>query len=153
MDEIEIFIAQSLEGPRKGDGSYIYLLQKKGNDKTLTDWGEKEECTAHILEIDAVITALKRLRRPCSIEIHSAHGWITQIYQNQWLKKWREASWLNSKGKEVANASQLRELSAIIEEGGHNIVNVDSDLRNYTSWMEFAIEKQEERKRDGRKNN
>ena len=143
MDEVSIYIMQSLEGPRAGEGDYVYLLQKEGNDKTLVDFG-KEETTAHGLEVMALIAAFKRLRRPCILRIHSAHGWIQQIFNNDWMTKWQQADWKNSKGKEVANATQLRELSAILENGQHKITSIDSDFGEYKSWLEFALENRRE---------
>ena len=145
MDDVEIFIGQSLEGPRVGDGFFIYVLQKKGTSNILVSNGDDKECTAHSLEINALIAALKRLRRPCRLEIHSAHGWLSQIHANSWMGKWKEADWKNSKGKEVANATQLRELSEIIEKGNHEIILMDHDLHSYTKWMEFEIEKRKKR--------
>lgn len=142
MDEVEIYISQSLEGPRTGYGFYIYLLQKEGSNKTLTDTGDGDNYTAHSLEVMALIDALRRFKRPCKLKVHSAHGWLKQIWVNGWLEKWQSADWKNTKGKEVANADLLRELSAILAEKEHEILEMDCDLKDYTKWMEFQIEKQ-----------
>lgn len=139
MDRVEIYINQTHRSPRSTMGAYQYLISMM-TSKGLADtkgFGAVE-ATAHEAELIALEEALKRFAKPCIIEIHSEHGYITQIIKNNWLKKWKENGYQNSKGEQVAHAERLIEIDRMLSV--HIVEVVDNYLGSFESWMHSQIE-------------
>lgn len=138
---VDIYIEQSVKGPRRLPGAYGYVV-KVETAKGTADIGEFETgngWTAHDIELAAIIAALNRLKKPCEIHLHSSHGFFQMAVENFWLKIWSENGWKNSKGNEVENALMYQEIMNLIECGGHEITKIDKELGEYHEWLRMEV--------------
>ncbi|HLR77002.1 MAG TPA: ribonuclease HI [Balneolaceae bacterium] len=84
-----------------GPGGWAALLQWNGKEKVLT--GSAAKTTNNRMEMQAVIEALKTLKRPCRVHIHSDSALIINAFKQNWIMNWQKRGWKTSKKKPVKN--------------------------------------------------
>ncbi len=140
---VDIYIEQSVKGPRRQAGAYGFVLKtmtSKGPvDRTHFDTGDN--FSSHELELVAIVDALRHLITPCTISIHSVHGWFETVIDGCWIEQWKERNWKSHRGPEVDNRSLYEEILSLTESGGHQIVKIDKDLADYAEWLKREVEK------------
>ena len=68
--------------------------------------GGSKETTNNIMEITAVIEAIKQLKRPCEIEIYSDSAYVVNAFNNGWIYNWIKNNWKTS-GKDPVKNKEL----------------------------------------------
>ena len=66
------------------------------------------------MEIMAAIQALKALKRPCKIRLHTDSQYLKQGITN-WIKKWKRNGWRTADRKPVKNVDLWQALEAELE--------------------------------------
>ncbi len=69
--------------------------------------------TNNRMELTAVISALKALKRPCPLVIHLDSSYVKDGI-TQWIHNWKRKGWKTAAGKPVKNDDLWRELDALI---------------------------------------
>ena len=142
MDNIDLYIYSSIKGNVRKSGSYIYILELKTGKGPATLTGGPmpvEEVTGYQSELMAMIGGLKRLTRPCSINIHASNVTLIAALQNGWYKTWAENDYKNSKGEDISCVDEWKQFNESL--GQSCIDNVVSDKHSYSSWMESECRK------------
>lgn len=141
MDETaDIYISISRKSPRPGKGMYISVLEAMGSSGkagTLTLRKKFDDTTHHQLELHAIVDSLKRFRRPCTVNIHSDHGWFETVRKRGWFDKWQQAGW-NTNGHRVAELYQ--EIYILETVCNMEIGEINKDLGSYKKWLESEME-------------
>lgn len=142
MDETaDIYISISRKSPRPGKGMYISVLEAVGSSGkagTLTLRKKIDNITPHQLELHAIVDSLKRFRRPCTVNIHSDHGWFETIRKQGWFDSWQQAGWI-VKGHTAAGADLYQEIYMIETVCNMEIGEIDKELGSYTTWLDSEI--------------
>lgn len=139
MNQVDIYINQTHRAPKEAEGAYQYIISMQTSKGPADTKGfGVVTATAHEAELIAITEALKRFTAPCSIRIHSEHGYFASIIKNKWLEKWGSNNYMSSKGIPVVHAERLKAIKELI--GGHEIECADNNLGEYTSWMQSQIE-------------
>jgi len=112
---VEIFTDGACSG-NPGPGAYCALIRYKNMEKIIT--GYEENTTNNRMELMAVISALKALRRPCNIKIFTDSQYVTKG-MTQWIFSWIKNNWRNSKKEEIHNKDLWQELYQLSQK--HNI--------------------------------
>lgn len=93
-------------------------------------WHEKKiernrRASANSNLLQAVIDALKALKRPCMLDIctGSEGGYLSGAIRNGWLTEWQRNGWKTAKGEPVKNREQWEELAALM--ANHSIRFID----------------------------
>ena len=84
-----------------GPGGWGAVLLYRG--KRLEIRGGAKATTNNRMELQAVIEALQRLKRPCSIALYSDSQYVIHAFTQGWLSKWKSKGWQRSKGQQVLN--------------------------------------------------
>jgi len=118
-----------------GPGGWGAVLQYGEKIKEIS--GFEENTTNQRMELIAAIEALKGLKEPCSVDLHSDSAYLINAFRQQWFVRWQNNGWLNAKKKPVENRDlwqQLLELSDVhqinwVKVKGHagNIANERCD--------------------------
>jgi ribonuclease HI len=53
--------------------------------------------------MQAVIEALKALKKPCTVKIHSDSALIINAFRQNWINNWQKRGWRKSNKKPVEN--------------------------------------------------
>ena len=73
--------------------------------------GGEADTTNNRMELTAVIEALRALKRPCRVVLHTDSQYV-QKGITEWVHKWKERGWRTSDKKPVKNVDLWMELDA-----------------------------------------
>lgn len=96
-----------------GPGGWAALLKWKQNEKVLT--GGESETTNNRMEMRAIIEALKAIKEPCRVKIHSDSALIINTFRKGWIDNWRKRGWRKANKKPVENQDLWKEMLRAIE--------------------------------------
>lgn len=99
-----------------GPGGWGVLLRSGAHEREL--FGGEACTTNNRMELLAVIEALKALKRPCVLEVHTDSQYV-QKGMTEWLEGWKRRGWLTASRKPVKNADLWRTLDELV--GRHRV--------------------------------
>jgi ribonuclease HI len=109
---VDIYTDGACKG-NPGPGGWGALLSWDGHEREL--WGGEAATTNNRMELTAVIEALRALKRPCKVRLHTDSQYV-QKGITEWLPNWKRRGWRTSGNKPVKNMDLWRELSALAEQ-------------------------------------
>lgn len=105
-DVVDIWTDGACKG-NPGLGGWGALLRHGGREKAIC--GGEANTTNNRMELMAVIQALKALKRPCQVRVHTDSQYV-QKGMNEWLPGWKARGWRTADKKPVKNADLWQEL-------------------------------------------
>jgi ribonuclease HI len=85
--------------PGPGGWGAVLIWNKK--EKVLS--GGSANTTNNRMEMQAVIEALKALKKPCHVKIHSDSALIINAFTKGWIENWLRKGWKKADKKPVEN--------------------------------------------------
>lgn len=113
--QVEAFTDGACSG-NPGPGGWGVILRMGRHEKELA--GGEAATTNQRMELTAAIAALRALKRPCRVKIHSDSKYVVQG-MTEWIHNWKRNGWKNVNKKPVANAELWRELDRLA--AGHEV--------------------------------
>lgn len=107
MDNVTIYTDGACSG-NPGPGGWGSILMSGANKKEI--FGAKKDTTNNIMELTAVIEALKLLKRPCKVDLYSDSAYVVNAFLQNWVFGWIKNGWKNSNKEEVKNKELWQEL-------------------------------------------
>lgn len=96
-----------------GPGGWAALLEWNGQERELK--GSEPETTNNRMEMRAVIEALRALKRPCKVKIHTDSALIVNTFKQHWIDNWQKRGWKKSNKKPVENQDLWKEMLAAMK--------------------------------------
>lgn len=84
-----------------GPGGWAAVLKFGEHVKEIS--GGAPQTTNQRMEIQSVAEALKTLKEPCQVTIHSDSAYVVNCFKQKWYVNWQKNGWRNSKGDAVQN--------------------------------------------------
>ena len=106
MTAVEIFTDGACKG-NPGPGGWGAILRMGHHEKELS--GGDPATTNNRMEMSAVIEALKALKEPCEVRLHTDSRYVIDGI-TKWIFGWQKNGWKNSQKKPVLNADLWLEL-------------------------------------------
>ena len=91
-----------------GPGGWAAILVAQGIEKEIS--GSVASTTNNRMEMTAAIEALKELKRPCTVRVHSDSAYLVSAFKQGWLDKWQLNGWRNAANDPVSNADLWQDL-------------------------------------------
>lgn len=113
--QVQIWTDGACKG-NPGLGGWGALLRQGHHEKAI--YGGEADTTNNRMELMAVIEALKALKRPCDVVVHTDSQYV-QKGMNEWLANWKRRGWRTADKKPVKNADLWQELDALV--GQHTL--------------------------------
>ena len=107
---VEIWTDGACKG-NPGPGGWGALLRQGRHEKEL--FGGEPQTTNNRMELQGVIEALKALKRPCHVVVHTDSQYV-QKGMGEWLPNWKRRGWRTADKKPVRNADLWQELDALV---------------------------------------
>ena len=107
MDEVIIYTDGACSG-NPGPGGWGAILMYKDSKKEIS--GGNKNTTNNIMEMTAVIEALKLLKHPCKVKLYSDSAYVINAFLQNWTKNWIKNNWKTSDKKDVKNKELWQEL-------------------------------------------
>jgi ribonuclease HI len=102
--------------PNPGIGGWAAVLFYGDHEKVLT--GNDPKTTNNRMELQAAISALRALRRPCKVEFHTDSQYVRRGI-TEGVRKWAAADWKTKNGRPIPNSDLWQELQTLV--GRHEI--------------------------------
>jgi len=106
---VEAFTDGACSG-NPGPGGWGVLLRMGHIEKELC--GGEADTTNQQMELQAAVEALKALKLPCRITIHSDSRYVVQG-MSEWIHNWKKKGWRTAGNKPVANLERWQKLDAL----------------------------------------
>ena len=110
MKHVEIFTDGACKG-NPGPGGWGAILRMGHHEKELS--GSDAETTNNRMELSGAIEALKALKQPCQVTLHTDSRYVIDGITG-WVFGWQRNGWKNAAKKPVANADLWQDLIAAV---------------------------------------
>lgn len=107
LREVTIYTDGACSG-NPGPGGWGAVLMAGEHVKELS--GYEPVTTNNRMELTAAIEALRALKYPCRVKLFSDSAYLINAFQQNWLEKWQQSGWVNSKKEPVENQDLWRAL-------------------------------------------
>lgn len=101
--------------------------------------GYNPNTTNNIMEITAVLEAIKLLKFPCDVEIYSDSAYVVNCFKQRWIYNWQRNNWVNSDKKPVKNKELWEELFNELQKHKFEFIKVkghsDNELNNRCDYL------------------
>jgi ribonuclease HI len=91
-----------------GPGGWAALLVHGANERVLT--GAEGHTTNNRMEMTAVLEALRALKRPSAVRVHTDSAYVQRAFAQGWLANWQRNGWKTASKKPVENQDLWQEL-------------------------------------------
>lgn len=100
MENIVIYTDGACSG-NPGPGGWGAILMYNEHKKEIS--GANKETTNNIMELTAVVEALKLLKHECNVKIYSDSAYVVNAFKNGWISNWMKNGWRTSSKEPVKN--------------------------------------------------
>ncbi len=136
MKEVTIYTDGACSG-NPGPGGWGAVLIYNDVKKEIS--GGAKETTNNIMEMTAVIEALKLLKEPCSVNLYSDSAYVVNAFLQNWIDGWIKNNWKNSQKEPVKNKElwlELLELTNIHQVNFNKVKgHSDNELNNRCDYL------------------
>ena len=112
MADVIIYTDGACSG-NPGPGGFGAILLYGQHKKELS--GGEAETTNTRMELMGVITALKALKRPCTVQLYTDSQYVVNAIEKGWAKKWQANGWMRNKRDKALNPDLWQELLDLLE--------------------------------------
>ncbi len=127
MKEVTIYTDGACSG-NPGPGGWGAILIYNENKKEIS--GADKETTNNIMEITAVLEALKLLKEPCRVKVYSDSAYVVNAFNQQWIDKWQKNNWKTSGKDDVKNRELWEKLYELVQKHEVEFIKVKGHSDN-----------------------
>lgn len=127
MEKVIIYTDGACSG-NPGPGGWGSILMYKDNKKEI--FGGKANTTNNVMELTAVIEALKLLKYPCEVEIYSDSAYVVNAFNQGWIYNWIKNKWMTSGKGPVKNKEIWQELYSLTQKHKVKFIKVKGHSDN-----------------------
>ena len=107
MKEVTIYTDGACSG-NPGPGGWGAILMYEDIKKEIS--GAQKDTTNNIMEITAVLEALKLLKVECSVKVYSDSAYVVNAFNQGWIENWKKNNWRTAGKDPVKNKELWEEL-------------------------------------------
>lgn len=135
MKKIDIYTDGACSG-NPGPGGWGAILMYNDYKKEIS--GYSPETTNNVMEMTAVVEALKLLKEECEITIYSDSAYVVNAFLQKWIKGWIANGWKTSNKKEVKNKELWQEMLDLLNKHNYKFIKVKGHSDNeYNNRCDF----------------
>ena len=108
MEEKVIIYTDGACSGNPGPGGWGAILMYKGAKKEIS--GGMKQTTNNIMEVTAVIEALKCLKIESNVQVYSDSAYTVNAFNQGWIYNWVKKGWRTASGEPVKNKELWQEL-------------------------------------------
>ena len=126
-DKIIIYTDGACSG-NPGPGGWGAILMYKDAKKEIS--GGCKQTTNNIMEITAVVEALKCLKVESDVQVYSDSAYTVNAFKQGWIYNWMKNGWKTSNGAAVKNKELWQELYALTKKHKVEFIKVKGHADN-----------------------
>lgn len=136
MKKVTIYTDGACSG-NPGPGGWGAILMCDGDQKEIS--GATKDTTNNIMEITAVLEALKLLKFKCEVEVYSDSAYVVNSFKQGWLEKWQKNNWKTASKEPVKNRELWEELYELTQKHQVEFIKVkghsDNEFNNRCDFL------------------
>jgi len=136
MKKVTIYTDGACSG-NPGPGGWGALLMFEGNKKEIS--GSCNNTTNNIMELTAVIEALKLLKFECEVDLYSDSAYVVNGFLQGWIYNWQKNNWRTANREPVKNKELWEELYSLTQKHKVNFIKVkghsDNEFNNRCDFL------------------
>lgn len=136
MKKVTIYTDGACSG-NPGPGGWGALLMFEGNKKEIS--GSCKNTTNNIMELTAVIEALKLLKFECEVDLYSDSAYVVNGFLQGWIYNWQKNNWRTANREPVKNKELWEELYSLTQKHKVNFIKVkghsDNEFNNRCDFL------------------
>ena len=101
--------------PNPGWGGWGALLISPVHGKTRELSGAEPNSTNNRMEMTGAIMALRALKKPCTVVLHTDSAYVHNGFSKGWVRKWERNGWRTANRGEVQNVDLWKQLAEMVE--------------------------------------
>ena len=147
--EVKIFISSTIKSSTKKDGviGYVIVMPTKKGDATLTDFEYAPEMTHNESEIYALNRALKRMTKPCNLEIYTDSAYLQRGLER--IDDYVQSGWHKKDGEPVKFVEHWHKTASLLGEQPYNVHRKEEN--EYSGWLAQTADKLAEKMKEHKK--
>lgn len=110
MQKVTIYTDGACSG-NPGPGGWAAVLIYGEHKKEIS--GGCKETTNNIMELTAILEALKCLKTECEVELYSDSAYSVNAFNQGWIYNWIKKGWKTADGKAVKNKEIWQEIYSL----------------------------------------
>ena len=135
MKEVIIYTDGACSG-NPGPGGWGAILMYEDKQKEIS--GASKETTNNIMEITAVLEALKLLKVECSVKLYSDSAYVVNAFNQGWIYNWMKNNWKTANKEPVKNQELWEELYGLTKKHKVEFIKVKGHSDNeYNNRCDF----------------
>ena len=128
MNEKVIIYTDGACSGNPGPGGWGAILMYKGAKKEIS--GGMKETTNNIMEITAVVEALKCLKVESDVQVYSDSAYTVNAFKQGWIYNWMKNGWRTANKEPVKNKELWQELYALTKKHKVEFIKVKGHADN-----------------------
>ena len=136
MKSVIIYTDGACKG-NPGPGGWGAILMYNDYKKEIS--GSNPKTTNNIMEMTAVIEALKLLKENCNVTIYSDSTYVVNAFEEKWIDGWIKNNWKNSNKKEVKNKELWQKMLELLKNHSYKFIKVkghsDNEYNNRCDYL------------------
>ena len=128
MEEKVVIYTDGACSGNPGPGGWGAILMYKGRTKEIS--GGMKDTTNNIMEITAVLEALKCLKVKSDVQVYSDSAYVVNAFNQGWIYNWIKKGWKTASGEQVKNKELWQELYNLTKEHKVEFIKVKGDAEN-----------------------
>lgn len=128
MEEKVIIYTDGACSGNPGPGGWGAILMYKGTKKEIS--GGMKNTTNNIMEITAVLEALKCLKVESSVQVYSDSAYVVNAFKQGWIYNWIKKGWKTAGGESVKNKELWQELYSLTQKHKVEFIKVKGHSDN-----------------------
>ncbi len=136
MKKVTIYTDGACSG-NPGPGGWGAILMYNGAQKEIS--GANNETTNNIMEITAVLEAIKLLKEECEVKIYSDSAYVVNAFNQGWIYNWMKNNWRTANKEPVKNKELWEELYSLIQKHKVEFIKVkghsDNEFNNRCDFL------------------
>ena len=135
MKKVIIYTDGACSG-NPGPGGWGAILMYKETAKEIS--GANKDTTNNIMEITAVLEALKLLKEECEVKIYSDSAYVVNAFNQGWIYNWKKNNWKTASKEPVKNQELWEELYSLVQKHKVEFIKVKGHSDNeYNNRCDF----------------
>ena len=127
MKKVVIYTDGACSG-NPGPGGWGAVLMFKDKKKEIS--GHAQNTTNNIMELTAVIEALKILKYRCIVDLYSDSAYVVNAFNEKWIYGWIKNGWKNSSKETIKNIELWQELYDLTKQHEVTFIKVKGHSNN-----------------------
>lgn len=120
-----------------GPGGWGAILMYGETKKEIS--GAKKDTTNNIMEITAVLEAIKLLKEECDVEVYSDSAYVVNAFNQGWIYNWQKNNWKTAGKDPVKNRELWEELYSLTKKHKVTFIKVkghsDNEFNNRCDFL------------------